>query len=61
MLLLGSVYELSGSEVCLSTGDLIKVINIELMSVCCEDISNNSKFELPLNYTGKTFMCWSCV
>uniref|UniRef100_A0A8C8CUQ2 CABIT domain-containing protein n=1 Tax=Oncorhynchus tshawytscha TaxID=74940 RepID=A0A8C8CUQ2_ONCTS len=29
----GSVYELSGSEVCLSTGDLVKVIDIELLSV----------------------------
>ncbi|XP_037640760.1 protein THEMIS2 [Sebastes umbrosus] len=48
----GSVYEISGSEVCFSTGDLIKVINIELLSVCCEDISNNETFELPINHTG---------
>ncbi|KAF7647305.1 hypothetical protein LDENG_00174440 [Lucifuga dentata] len=48
----GSIYELSGSEVCFSTGDLIKVIDIELLSVCCEDISNNKKFELPINHTG---------
>ncbi|XP_041730209.1 protein THEMIS2-like isoform X1 [Coregonus clupeaformis] len=46
----GAVYELSGSEVCLSTGDLVKVINIELLSVSCEDISNNENFELPLNH-----------
>ncbi|XP_045900326.1 protein THEMIS2 [Micropterus dolomieu] len=48
----GSIYEISGSEVCFSTGDLIKVIGIELLSVCCEDISNNEKFELPINHTG---------
>ncbi|KAI3361210.1 hypothetical protein L3Q82_013410 [Scortum barcoo] len=48
----GSIYEISGSEVCFSTGDLIKVIGIELLSVCCEDISNDEKFELPINHTG---------
>ncbi|KAF1388204.1 hypothetical protein PFLUV_G00087770 [Perca fluviatilis] len=48
----GSIYEISGSEVCFSTGDLIKVINIELLSVCCDDISNNEQFELPINHTG---------
>ncbi|KAL3059798.1 hypothetical protein OYC64_014404 [Pagothenia borchgrevinki] len=48
----GSIYELSGSEVCFSTGDLIKVIDIELLSVSCEDISNDEKFELPINHTG---------
>ncbi|XP_055782227.1 protein THEMIS2-like isoform X2 [Salvelinus fontinalis] len=46
----GSVYELSGSEVCLSTGDLVKVIDIELLSVSCEDTSNNNTFELPINH-----------
>lgn len=48
----GSIYEISGSEVCFSTGDLIKVIGTELLSVCCEDITNNEKFELPINHTG---------
>lgn len=48
----GSIYEISGSEVCFSTGDLIKVIGIELLSVCCEDVTNNEKFELPINHTG---------
>uniref|UniRef100_A0A3Q3AMZ8 Thymocyte selection associated family member 2 n=1 Tax=Kryptolebias marmoratus TaxID=37003 RepID=A0A3Q3AMZ8_KRYMA len=48
----GSVYELSGSEVCFSTGDLIKVIGIELQSVTCEDVSTNEKFELPISHTG---------
>lgn len=48
----GSIYEISGSEVCFSTGDLIKVISIELLSVCCEDISNDEKFELPISHKG---------
>ncbi|KAL6109770.1 themis [Pungitius sinensis] len=48
----GSVYEISGSEVSFSTGDLIKVINIELLSVSCEDVGNNDVFELPINHTG---------
>ncbi|XP_034554173.1 protein THEMIS2 [Notolabrus celidotus] len=48
----GSIYELSGSEVCFSTGDLIKVIDIELLSVSCEDVTNNEKFELPINHKG---------
>ncbi|KAM6967593.1 protein THEMIS2 [Aplochiton taeniatus] len=48
----GSVYELSGNEVCLSTGDLVKVIDIEPLSVGLEDLSNNEKFELPINHTG---------
>ncbi|XP_037310479.2 protein THEMIS2 isoform X2 [Pungitius pungitius] len=48
----GSVYEISGSEVSFSTGDLIKVINIELLSVSCKDVGNNDVFELPINHTG---------
>lgn len=50
----GSVYEISGSEVSFSTGDLIKVIGLELLSVCLEDLSNNEKFELPINHTGRS-------
>ncbi|XP_027005489.1 protein THEMIS2 [Tachysurus fulvidraco] len=48
----GSVYEISGSEVCLSTGDLVKITSIKLLSVSCEDIINNTSFELPLNHSG---------
>ncbi|XP_028327010.1 protein THEMIS2 [Gouania willdenowi] len=48
----GSVYEISGNEVCFSTGDLIKVIGIELVSVHCEDIRSNEKFELPITHKG---------
>ncbi|XP_072535847.1 protein THEMIS2 [Salminus brasiliensis] len=48
----GSIYELSGSEVCLSTGDLVKVTGVELLSVCCEDIGTNTTFELPIEHSG---------
>lgn len=48
----GSIYEISGSEVCFSTGDLIKVIALELQSVSCEYINKNEKFELPISHTG---------
>ncbi|KAM4568770.1 protein THEMIS2 [Fundulus diaphanus] len=48
----GSIYEISGSEVCFSTGDLIKIIGIELQSVSCEDVVNNERFELPITHTG---------
>ncbi|KAI1894891.1 hypothetical protein AGOR_G00120430 [Albula goreensis] len=44
--------ELSGSEVCLSTGDLVKVIDIEFQSVTCEDISTKETSQLPLDYKG---------
>ncbi|KAI5608796.1 protein THEMIS2 isoform X3 [Silurus asotus] len=48
----GSVYEISGSEVCLSTGDLVKITSFELLSVSCLDITNNTTFELPLDHSG---------
>nr|XP_057909448.1 protein THEMIS2 isoform X2 [Doryrhamphus excisus] len=48
----GSIYEISGNEVCFSTGDIIKVTGIELLSVCCEDVNSNETFELPINHTG---------
>uniref|UniRef100_A0A671PCJ9 CABIT domain-containing protein n=1 Tax=Sinocyclocheilus anshuiensis TaxID=1608454 RepID=A0A671PCJ9_9TELE len=43
----GSIYELSGSEVCLSTGDLVKIIGLELLSVSCEEIETG--VSLPLH------------
>lgn len=49
---LGSVYDISGCEVSFSTGDLIKVIGLELLSICCKDFSINERFELPINHTG---------
>ncbi|KAI2655787.1 Protein THEMIS2 [Labeo rohita] len=48
----GSIYELSGSEVCLSTGDLVKIIGLELLSVSCEEIDTGTSFELPTEYSG---------
>uniref|UniRef100_UPI00398E4680 protein THEMIS n=1 Tax=Pristiophorus japonicus TaxID=55135 RepID=UPI00398E4680 len=48
----GSVYEISGNECCLSTGELIKIIHIELQKVVCENMDNECKFDLPLNYSG---------
>nr|XP_061789150.1 protein THEMIS2-like [Nerophis lumbriciformis] len=48
----GSVYEISGNEVSFSTGDIIKVTGMELSSICCEDVSNNETFELPVDHTG---------
>ncbi|KAG5271437.1 hypothetical protein AALO_G00179740 [Alosa alosa] len=48
----GSVYELSGSEVCLSTGDLIKVIGLKLLSGSCVDIATNSTCELSVDHKG---------
>ncbi|XP_006631438.1 protein THEMIS2 isoform X1 [Lepisosteus oculatus] len=48
----GSVYELSGSEVCLSTGDLVKVIHTELLSVSCQDVKTQETFELPASHSG---------
>lgn len=37
---------------CFSTDDLIKVIGIEALSVFCEDVDNDQKFELPITHTG---------
>ncbi|XP_051920418.1 protein THEMIS2 [Hippocampus zosterae] len=48
----GSVYEISGNEVCFSTGDVIKVTGIELSSVCCQDVDGDETFELPLDHAG---------
>ncbi|XP_052002702.1 protein THEMIS2-like [Xyrauchen texanus] len=49
----GSVYELSGSEVCLSTGDLVKIISLELLSVSCEEIDTGTSIDLPIQYSGQ--------
>uniref|UniRef100_A0A673L330 CABIT domain-containing protein n=1 Tax=Sinocyclocheilus rhinocerous TaxID=307959 RepID=A0A673L330_9TELE len=56
----GSIYELSGSEVCLSTGDLVKIIGLELLSVSCEEIETGASFELPTGYSGEPLnnSCW---
>ncbi|XP_012975636.2 protein THEMIS2 [Mesocricetus auratus] len=48
----GSVYELFGSECCLSTGDLIKVTHVHLQKVVCENPETGQTLELNPNFTG---------
>uniref|UniRef100_A0A674I9P4 Thymocyte selection associated family member 2 n=1 Tax=Terrapene triunguis TaxID=2587831 RepID=A0A674I9P4_9SAUR len=48
----GSVYEVSGSECCLSTGDLMKITGLRLQKVTCEDPETGLATELPLNFKG---------
>uniref|UniRef100_A0A8C8RL70 Thymocyte selection associated family member 2 n=1 Tax=Pelusios castaneus TaxID=367368 RepID=A0A8C8RL70_9SAUR len=48
----GSVYEISGKECCLSTGDLVKVIGLCLQKVTCEVLETGQVTELPLNFKG---------
>ncbi|XP_060113616.1 protein THEMIS2 [Heteronotia binoei] len=48
----GSVYEISGSECCLPTGELIKIVDIQLQKVNCESIKKDHLVELPLNFKG---------
>ncbi|XP_009702814.1 PREDICTED: protein THEMIS2, partial [Cariama cristata] len=43
----GSVYEISGNECCLSTGDLLKVMAVALQKVICEDTETGQTTELP--------------
>uniref|UniRef100_A0A665SXM7 Thymocyte selection associated family member 2 n=1 Tax=Echeneis naucrates TaxID=173247 RepID=A0A665SXM7_ECHNA len=52
----GSVYEISGSEVCFSTGDLIKITKIDLVAVTLEDVINNNTFELSINHKVMTLL-----
>uniref|UniRef100_A0A7M4FTH8 Thymocyte selection associated family member 2 n=1 Tax=Crocodylus porosus TaxID=8502 RepID=A0A7M4FTH8_CROPO len=48
----GSVYEISGSECCLSTGDLLKIVAVQLQKVTCDNVETGQSIELPLNFTG---------
>ncbi|XP_075802386.1 protein THEMIS2 isoform X1 [Microtus pennsylvanicus] len=48
----GSVYELSGNECCLSTGDLIKVTHVHLQNVVCENSETGQALELNPNFSG---------
>ncbi|NWJ02840.1 THMS2 protein, partial [Crypturellus undulatus] len=52
----GSVYEISGNECCLSTGDFLKIIAIKLQKVVCEDVEMGQTTELPLTFNGE----WGC-
>lgn len=49
----GSIYELSGNECCLSTGDLIKVTHVHLQRVICENSETGQALELNPNFSGK--------
>ncbi|XP_060131702.1 protein THEMIS2 [Zootoca vivipara] len=48
----GSVYEVSGNECCLSTGDLMKIIDIQLQNISCKNVENGHIYELPLDFKG---------
>ncbi|NWH53713.1 THMS2 protein, partial [Fregata magnificens] len=49
----GSVYEVSGNECCLSTGDLLKVMAVALQKVICEDMETGQTTELPPTFKGE--------
>uniref|UniRef100_A0A8C8X1A1 Thymocyte selection associated family member 2 n=1 Tax=Panthera leo TaxID=9689 RepID=A0A8C8X1A1_PANLE len=42
----GSIYEISGNECCLSTGDLIKVTQVCLQRVVCENPGTGQTIEI---------------
>uniref|UniRef100_A0A670JHQ9 CABIT domain-containing protein n=1 Tax=Podarcis muralis TaxID=64176 RepID=A0A670JHQ9_PODMU len=46
----GSVYEVSGNECCLSTGDLMKIIDVQLQNISCKNVENGHIYELPLDF-----------
>ncbi|PNJ89629.1 protein THEMIS2 isoform X4 [Pongo pygmaeus] len=46
----GSIYEISGNECCLSTGDLIKVTQVRLQKVVCENPKTSQTMELAPNF-----------
>nr|XP_014333741.1 PREDICTED: protein THEMIS2 isoform X2 [Bos mutus] len=48
----GSIYEISGNECCLSTGDLIKVTHVRLQKVVCENPGTGQTTELAPNFQG---------
>uniref|UniRef100_A0A4W3JQS0 CABIT domain-containing protein n=1 Tax=Callorhinchus milii TaxID=7868 RepID=A0A4W3JQS0_CALMI len=48
----GSVYEISGNECCLSTGDLVKIIHVELQKVTCENAEIGMTYDLPPDLPG---------
>ncbi|NXK55965.1 THMS2 protein, partial [Chauna torquata] len=49
----GSVYEISGNECCLSTGDLLKVTAVTLQKVICENMQTGQTTELPPTFKGE--------
>ncbi|XP_044141538.1 protein THEMIS2 isoform X1 [Bufo gargarizans] len=47
-----SIYDISGSECCLSTGDLLKVVDKELLSVSVDNLQTGNKQKLQKNFKG---------
>ncbi|OCT94379.1 protein THEMIS2 [Xenopus laevis] len=45
-----SIYDIKGSECCLSTGDLVKVLEKEFKFISCVDLNMGKCFELPSNF-----------
>ncbi|XP_071076961.1 protein THEMIS2 isoform X2 [Desmodus rotundus] len=48
----GSIYEISGNECCLSTGDLMKVTQLRLQKVVCKNPGTGQTIELDPNFKG---------
>nr|XP_031320339.1 protein THEMIS2 isoform X3 [Camelus dromedarius] len=48
----GSIYEISGNECCLSTGDLIKVTQVHLQKVVCKNPETGQTMVLAPNFQG---------
>lgn len=55
----GSIYEISGNECCLSTGDLIKVTQVRLQKVVCENPGTGQTMEITPDFHGKEGSCVS--
>ncbi|XP_044769855.1 protein THEMIS2 isoform X2 [Neomonachus schauinslandi] len=49
----GSIYEICGNECCLSTGDLIKVIQVCLQKVVCKNPETGQTVEISPNFPGR--------
>ncbi|XP_063309059.1 protein THEMIS2-like [Pelobates fuscus] len=47
-----SVYDIQGTECCLSTGDVVKVISTHLVSVSCMDLRTGEDIDMPLDFQG---------
>uniref|UniRef100_A0A452U3M9 CABIT domain-containing protein n=1 Tax=Ursus maritimus TaxID=29073 RepID=A0A452U3M9_URSMA len=56
----GSIYEISGNECCLSTGDLIKVTQVRLQKVVCENPGTGQTMEitLPMRVLNMEVVCF---
>ncbi|XP_057603355.1 protein THEMIS2 isoform X2 [Hippopotamus amphibius kiboko] len=49
----GSIYEISGNECCLSTGDLVKVTHVRLQKVVCENPGTGQTIDLTASFQGR--------